>query len=121
RLAPCAASLLRSPDERPRLSPRKRNEPFFPDQPLRAGAECYAPPPSRFPVPRSRSMMSSTARRPPRRPNRFMPRFELLEDRSVPSASVPGVTLDPLAIPKFINPLPQALDPSFVYQPVGTT
>jgi spore coat protein A len=31
------------------------------------------------------------------------------------------VTLDPLLVPKFVNPVPQALDPSFVYQPTGTT
>jgi spore coat protein A len=65
--------------------------------------------------------MKYRARRPARKPNTFLPRLEPFEDRSLLNATVPGVTLDPLTIPKYVTPLPQALDPSFVYQPVGTT
>jgi spore coat protein A, manganese oxidase len=51
---------------------------------------------------------------------RFAPRLEMMEDRQLLAAAVPGVTLDPLSVPKFVNPLPNPLDPSFVYQPTGT-
>ena len=52
-----------------------------------------------------------------RKQKRFVPQLEILEDRCLLSASVPGVTLDPLLIPKFVNALPNPLDPSFVFQP----
>lgn len=55
-----------------------------------------------------------------RNPHRFTPRLEALDDRTLPDATIPGVTLDPLLVPKFVNPLPQALDPGFIYQPAGT-
>jgi spore coat protein A len=57
-----------------------------------------------------------------RKQNRFTPRLEAFEDRSLPSATIPGVTLDPLVIPKFVNPLPDTdLAGGFVYSPSGTT
>ena len=37
------------------------------------------------------------------------------------AAAIPGVTLDPALVPKFVTPLPQPLDPSFIYSPTGTT
>jgi spore coat protein A, manganese oxidase len=49
------------------------------------------------------------------------PRLETLEDRSLPSAAVPGITLDPNSVPQFQAPLPNAIDPSFVYQSSGST
>src|SRR5512142_2527666 len=61
---------------------------------------------------------------------RIKPRVELLEDRNLLAAAVPEVTLppgvtilDPVAdhVPMFTNPLPNPLDPGFVYQPTGTT
>jgi spore coat protein A len=52
---------------------------------------------------------------------RFNPRFDILEDRSVPTAAIAGVTLDPALVPQFVNVLPQPLNPGFVYQPIGTT
>lgn len=47
--------------------------------------------------------------------------LEALEDRRLLAAAIVGVTLDPALVPKFVTPLPQALDPSFVYKPNGTT
>src|SRR5262245_2267657 len=58
------------------------------------------------------------------RAKRFLPRLLPLEDRSLPAAAIPGVTLDPLTIPKFVNSLPAQLafgDPFFVYTPTDTT
>lgn len=49
----------------------------------------------------------------------FVARFELLEPRALLAATIPGVTLDPALVPKFVNAVPNALDPSFVYTPVG--
>ena len=50
-------------------------------------------------------------------------RVEFLEDRNLLAAAVPGVTLDPALVPKFVNPLnPNTLalgNTSFVYQPTG--
>ena len=66
-------------------------------------------------------MAKHLAHRTTRKERRTKPRLEALEDRSLLAAAIPGVTLDPLLVPKFVNPLPQPLDPSFVYQPTGTT
>src|SRR5512135_1908120 len=56
--------------------------------------------------------------------SRFAPRLEVMEERSLMAAAVPGVTLDPLTVPKFVNTLdPNTLalgNPGFVYQPTGT-
>ncbi len=46
--------------------------------------------------------------------------LEQLEDRRLLAAVVPGL-LDPLSVPKYVNPMPNALDPSFIYQPVSGT
>ena len=48
---------------------------------------------------------------------RFVPGLEAMEERSLLAAAIQGDLLDPLLVPKFVNPLPQPLDPSFVYQP----
>jgi spore coat protein A len=48
---------------------------------------------------------------------RFAPGLESLEDRCLLSAAIPGVTLDPMHVPKFENDVPNALDPSFIFQP----
>lgn len=51
----------------------------------------------------------------------FVPRFEQLETRALLTAAIPGVTLDPALVHKFVNALPLALDPSFVYKTTDTT
>jgi spore coat protein A len=66
-------------------------------------------------------MAKHLACRPDRKRNRTVLRLEPLEDRSLLNAAVPAVTLDPSTVPQFVNPLPDPLDPSFVYAPSGTT
>jgi spore coat protein A len=55
---------------------------------------------------------------------RIKPRVELLEDRNLLAAAVPGVTLDPMLVPKFQNTLPADIlalgNSGFEYQPTGT-
>jgi spore coat protein A len=51
-------------------------------------------------------------------------RVEHLEDRHLLAATIPGVTLDPMLVPKFVNALPPALalgNDGFEFQPTGTT
>ena len=60
-------------------------------------------------------MSSHHALRIRRKHHRCSPRLELMEDRQLLSGT--PALLDPLTVPKFVNPLPQPLDPSFVYQP----
>src|SRR4051812_34481939 len=50
-----------------------------------------------------------------RRPHGRTLWLELMEDRQLLSGT--PALLDPLTVPKFVNPLPQPLNPSFVYQP----
>jgi spore coat protein A len=63
-------------------------------------------------------------RRTDRKSKKTKPRLEALEERSLLAAAIPGVTLDPLTIPKFVNTLEaNALalgSPDFEYQPSGT-
>jgi spore coat protein A len=69
-------------------------------------------------------MITLLARATNRKPKKTKPRLEGLEERSLMAAAVPGVTLDPLTIPKFVNTLdPNVLalgSPDFVYHPSGT-
>jgi spore coat protein A len=59
-----------------------------------------------------------------RKSKKTKPRLEALEERSLLTAAVPGVTLDPATIPKYVNTLdPNVLalsSPDFEYQPSGT-
>ena len=70
-------------------------------------------------------MAKHLAHRTTRKERRTKPRLEALEERSLLAAAVPGVTLDPTTVPKFVNTLdPNILafgNTSFVYQPTGTT
>ena len=69
-------------------------------------------------------MVTLIARRTDRKSRNSKPRLEALEERSLMAAAVPGVTLDPLTIPKFVNTLDPNLlalgNPAFEYQPSGT-
>ena len=49
---------------------------------------------------------------------RFVPRLETMEGRALLAPAAPGL-LDPLTVPKFVNPLPNPLDPNFVYKPTN--
>ena len=62
-------------------------------------------------------MSSHHALRIRRKHHRYSPWLELMEDRQLLSGT--PALLDPLTVPKFVNPLPQPLDPSFVYQPTN--
>ena len=44
--------------------------------------------------------------------------IEQLEQRCLLAAAAPGL-LDPLLVPKFVSAMPNALHPSFIYQPVS--
>lgn len=70
-------------------------------------------------------MAKHLAHRTTRKERRTKPRLEALEERSLLAAAVPGVTLDPALVPKFVNTLdPNTLalgNTGFVYQPTGTT
>ena len=72
-------------------------------------------------------MVTLLARRADRKSNKTKPRLEALEERSLLTAAVPGVTLDPATIPKFVNPLDASAlafgnpNSSFVYQTTDTT
>jgi spore coat protein A len=89
-----------------------------------AGAERICPAPPYFLVERNHTMVTLLARRTDRKSKNTKPRLESLEERSLLAAAVPGVTLDPLTIPKFVNTLdPNVLalgSPGFEYQPSGT-
>jgi spore coat protein A, manganese oxidase len=52
---------------------------------------------------------------------RFAPRLEVMEDRQLLNAAVPGMTLDPLLVPKFVDQLPDPLSNDFVYKTTDTT
>src|SRR5512135_221931 len=71
------------------------------------------------------TMASHRNARDRRKRSRFAPRLEVMEERSLMAAAVPGVTLDPLTVPKFVNTLdPNFLalgNTSFVYQTTDTT
>jgi spore coat protein A len=64
-------------------------------------------------------MSSHNALRIRSKQHRYLPWLELMEDRQLLSGT--PALLDPSTVPKFVNPLPQPLDPSFVYKPTGTT
>ena len=53
----------------------------------------------------SHTMAKHLAHRTTRKERRTKPRLEALEERSLLAAAIPGVTLDPLLVPKFVNPL----------------
>jgi spore coat protein A len=69
-------------------------------------------------------MITLRARTTDRKSQKTKPRLEALEERSLLTAAVPGVTLDPATIPKFVNTLDaNALaigNPELIYQPTGT-
>src|SRR5262249_6323338 len=70
------------------------------------------------------TMVTLLAHRTDRKSKEAKPRLEGLEERSLMAAAVPGVTLDPATIPKFVNTLdPKTLalgNHNFVYKPRGT-
>src|SRR5262249_9542477 len=82
--------------------------------------------PAYFLVGGNSSMITLLARRTHRKSKKTKPWLEALEERSLLAATVPGVTLDPQAIPKFVNPLDASTlafgnpNSSFVYQTTAT-
>lgn len=64
--------------------------------------------------------MASRWRSAKRRPARgLVPRVESLETRDLLAAAFPGVTLDPLLVPKFVRDVPNPLDPGFIFRPTA--
>jgi hypothetical protein len=92
-----------------------------------AGAERICPAPPNFLVEGNFTMVTLLARRTNRKSKKTKPRIEALEERSLMAAAVPGVTLDPSTIPKFVNTLDARFlafgnpNSDFVYKPIGTT
>jgi spore coat protein A len=69
-------------------------------------------------------MITRVAQRTDRKSNKTKPRLEALEERSLLTATIPGVTLDPATIPKFVNTLNGSAlalgSPDFIFHPNGT-